>query len=289
MSKIDSLTKEQELLLQDQLNLGLEIGRSIKPIDHAKIKSVITKLYAEIGYDEPKFLFFDSIFACNLAINKLTDKPPQHFNSNYFGGQQWCSWEIFYDFCRKIGVEYTDEQNKLLDLCVEQSIECHWWYPFDDTVVVSERPTKLDVDEQGRLHCANGPAIEYADGWKLYFWHGVNIPEDWIENKENLDVSIPLTWDNVDQRTAAAEIIGWDKVLDKLNSKVIDKDPDPEIGELIEVDLPGSPKERFLRAKCGTGKTICLCVGREYNTALDANAATYGIPVDILKIKEIRT
>ena len=287
--KIKSLTPEQEVMLQEQLKYGLEIGRSIKPLDHAKVEEVITKLYKRIDYEKPKFLFFDSIYACNREINKLLDSPEHTFNSEYFSGQQWCSWEIHYDFGRKIGVEYTKEQNELLDLWIDQSIECHWWYPFDDTAVISERPTTLEIDEEGRLHNANGPSIRYADDWALYFWHGVSVPKEWIEDTENMDVKIALQWDNVDQRSAAAEIIGWDKVLATLNPKIIDKDPDPEIGELIEVDLPDAPKERFLRATCGTGKIICLCVGSEFNTALDANAATYGIPTDILKMKEVRT
>ena len=170
-----------------------------------------------------------------------------------------------------------------------QSKEMHWWYPFENCVFISERPTNVSVDEVGRLHHSVRPAIEYSDGWKFYFWHGTNVPEDWIEKKNEVDPSTALTWQNTDQRTALAEILGWDKVLEKLNPKIIDRDEDPQIGELIEVDLPDSPGERFLRARCGTGKTICLCVGKEYNTALEANAATYRLPVDIIRKKEVRT
>ncbi|MDY6049225.1 MAG: hypothetical protein SPI77_01425 [Corynebacterium sp.] len=33
-------------------------------------------------------------------------------------------------------------------------------------------------DENGELHREDGPAIEYDDGYKEYWHHGVEIPED---------------------------------------------------------------------------------------------------------------
>ena len=54
----------------------------------------------------------------------------------------------------------------------------------------------------------------------------------------SLDPAIALTWENVEQRRCAAEIIGWDRVLNELPIRPIDTDPDPQVGALIEVDLP---------------------------------------------------
>jgi len=84
-------------------------------------------------------------------------------------------------------------------------------------------------------------------------------------------------------------IIGWDKIISQLNPKTIDTDSDPMIGELLEVDLPDSPGELFLKVMCGTGRTFVLPVGKGFKTAIDANAATYGIDKNLMRQYEVRT
>jgi len=98
-----------------------------------------------------------------------------------------------------------------------------------------------------------------------------------------------LTWENIEQRRVAAEIIGWDRVLSQLSTKTIDKDGDPQIGELIEVTLPDSGQERFLRVTCGTGRQFALPVPPNMTSALEANAWTYGVEPDLIKAIEKRT
>jgi len=36
-------------------------------------------------------------------------------------------------------------------------------------------------DEEGRLHCEDKKALEYPDGWGVYSWHGVRVPDFVIE------------------------------------------------------------------------------------------------------------
>jgi hypothetical protein len=89
---------------------------------------------------------------------------------------------------------------------------------------------------------------------------------------------IELTWNNAEERRAAAEIIGWNRVLERLQVRTIDKDRDPHIGELVEVNLPqGRGTARFLKVSCGTGRVFALSVPREMCSALAANAWTYGM------------
>jgi hypothetical protein len=97
-----------------------------------------------------------------------------------------------------------------------------------------------------------------------------------------------LQWPNVEQRRAACEILGWAQILSELDAKVINKDDDEHIGALLEVNLPDSGPERFLSVRCGTGRQFALPVPREIDTALAANAWTYGL--DRLSFKpEVRT
>lgn len=51
--------------------------------------------------------------------------------------------------------------------------ECNYWFlPTPQHYIVCDRPTKILFDDQGRLHGANEPAIEYIDGFGLYATHG---------------------------------------------------------------------------------------------------------------------
>jgi hypothetical protein len=116
----------------------------------------------------------------------------------------------------------------------------------------------------------------------------VTVPREWVENKAALDPATALTWRNVEQRLAAAEIIGWARVLESLNPMVVDAD-DPEIGTLLRVDLPDAPGSQFLRVRCATGRTFCLPVPSEIKTALEGNSWTYDVPQVDIKQLEART
>lgn len=130
--------------------------------------------------------------------------------------------------------------------------------------------------EGGRVHCATAPAVHWPGGAAYWFWNGTQIPADWIANRANLDPMIALTWPNIEQRRAAAELMGWDKVIARLPSRTVDTHPNPMVGALLEVDLPaGFGRARFLKVLCGTGRTFVLCVPRECRTALEAQVSMW--------------
>jgi hypothetical protein len=159
----------------------------------------------------------------------------------------------------------------------------------EEFCIVSDFPVYIKKDEQNRPHCENGPSHLWRDGWALYFWHGVKVPKEWILDKK-ITPKEALTWENVEQRRAACEILGWAKIMDELNAKVIDRDDDPEVGCLLEADIPDSGKERFLDVRCGTGRRFVLPVPPHCKTALEASAWTYGLDGDIRNyIPEVRT
>ena len=154
---------------------------------------------------------------------------------------------------------------------------------------ISERHCVVKKDDEKRIHCEDGPAIAYPDGWGIYAWHGVIIPAGWIIDRTLLTPEIALGQSNTEQRRAACEILGWSSILTRLSARTIDRDIDPQIGELVEVNLPDSGKERFLRVLCGTGREFAIPVPPMMTTALEANAWTYDIPPQLMKQKESRT
>jgi len=65
---------------------------------------------------------------------------------------------------------------------LELAKSCGWIIPTDRVCYASERPTTLKLDDDGRAHCDDGPAIIYPSGWPVYVHHGVAILEKLVMN-----------------------------------------------------------------------------------------------------------
>jgi len=202
------------------------------------------------------------------------------------GNRPWMDWRSFVSFFRDLGDEKHEIYTRFdIDEALAWSCGDVWWH--ENVLAISDRPMEMHRDAEGRFHNDSGPAISYRDGWSLYYWHGVPIPGEWVTG--NLpSAGEVLTWENMEQRRAACEIIGWKRILEELDAKMIDEDDDPEIGILLEADIPNSGKERFLKVRCGTGREFVLPVPPHVNTALEANAWTWDME-DYEYRPEVRT
>lgn len=67
-----------------------------------------------------------------------------------------------------------------------------WYWPFDNIVVVVDRPARISVDDDGQPHDAKRFAIEYSDGFGVYCRHGVRIPHEAIVEGDN-----PVRWTDI--------------------------------------------------------------------------------------------
>jgi hypothetical protein len=210
---IESLTPDQEYLLKEFREECLEMGRSIKPIDHATVESIITQIYAYNNEKKPNFHYYDS-------PHQILSKHPEVKLDNYFGGQHWIYWKAFYTFAEKIGVKYEKEDSELLALWMQESEHLHWWFPYEEDCLISERPIKLNVNEAGQLHCESGPAIEYRDGWKRYYLNGICVPEYLVTtDSEYLDINFFLKESNADIKAEFVRKFGVER-MSHLGTKV---------------------------------------------------------------------
>jgi len=166
------------------------------------------------------------------------------------------------------------------------AIHGSWRFMHENFCIVSDRPERIAIDGRNLPHCEDGPSHRWRDGWSLYHWHGMPVPAHWIEQRETLDPAEVIATENVEQRAAGAEIVGWPKMLSVLQSKTIDRHDDPEVGELIEMTLPGLTRPgRFLKAECPRNGTIVEGVpyesdidGLPIETAVAAQAWRIGCP-----------
>ena len=230
----------------------------------------------------------DAARACYRIAGTFGLECARRWSGSYQAGNMWAGYESFLTGARDVlGLRLPAHANYAH--WEQAAIHGGFRVLHPEFCIVSDFPELLKMDAENRPHCETGPSHRWRDGWSLYHWHGVKIPAEWIENKAALSAKTALTWPNVEQRRAACEILGWAAILTELKAKTIDRDDDPEIGELVEVTIPDIGRERFLRVTCGTGRQFALPVPPKMKTALEANAWTYDLDGDVLRKLEVRT
>jgi hypothetical protein len=82
-----------------------------------------------------------------------------------------------------------------------------WMLPYEHVCWLAERHDVLRHDALGRLHCADGPALAYPDGWAAYAWKGIPVPRALIEQPGRITVAAIEEERDVQIRRCMIEII----------------------------------------------------------------------------------
>lgn len=295
--KIEKLTTEQQQLLSVYKDRWMAHGLSTEPLDENLVTHAVHELYGCANLPAPsRIVYCDSPLSMVLThaiLKKIPASVRDSVRASVWAsvgasvyGQHDAAAVGFYSYFNEVlEVAGTEKINGLRE-CAEN---CGWLLPCADTCLVSRRPTICKLNQDGVIHSEDGPAIAYVDGFQIHAWNGTTIPSEWIES-EIPEPGVLLQWDNVEQRRAGCEIIGWHNMLDTLNAKSIDKHPDPQIGHLYEVDLPDSGRELFLKIQCGTGRTFATCVTESNpRTAQEAQNRIWNMPPNVDYNPEFRT
>ena len=94
---------------------------------------------------------------------------------NVVYGSHEAYWLAEYDYFREV-LGLVKETDKLVGL-FELAKSCGWVLPCEKICYASERPNILNLDNKRKLHCEDGPAVRYPDGWRIYVDHGVRVSE----------------------------------------------------------------------------------------------------------------
>lgn len=300
---LEKLTPEQESRLPEFRDFGLSIGLSTERTDRAAADAAIRAHYRACGLDDPKEIrWFDSPYASvRASVGDSVWASVWASVGASVGASVWAS--VGDSVGASVGAHYDADDAAWFMAWDQYGVSLHpsaltfievsrhvWWYhPGKGIVFASDRPTKIARDDEGRLHCETGKAIEFADETGFSAWHGQTVPDEWLTGSPPSAYDA-MHWSNMDQRAAACEIVGWHNILDQLKAKTIDDSGDPVWGRLVEVNLPDSGKERFLDALCGTGRRFALPVPPETKSVDEAQSVLHGgLPVEILKFAHERT
>ncbi len=101
---------------------------------------------------------------------------------------------------RELGYGASDLEIALMEV----ARSCGWWWPYQRLVILTERPRLLLLEDPprgrgrsstkaSRLHCPDGPAVLYPDGFGVFSWHGVVVPAEVITQPVDIDTIEAVT------------------------------------------------------------------------------------------------
>ncbi len=306
---LNKLTPEMNSQISEYRNRQIKISKSTHEADWESAREAAMEMISisEINLDPShEVIFVSSPLEAVRLGNSVSRTRNTLFQSSSYGGT--CARNNF--FIEVCGIEITDDLNKrrmVLDKFVRS---CGGAYFSKEITVIYDHPSVLNISDSngvGSLHCEDGPAIAWGrdqngnyspdaeGGLSLYYWEGTRIPAEWITNKPKTDLEMSkraaevLTCGNQEKMRAGCELLGWVPVLESLGMTVLDKDPNPQFGQLVSVDLPDSPNAKFIVAMCGTGRKIAVPADPNSSTAIEAGAKSYGLPVEVYRRLKVRT
>jgi hypothetical protein len=172
---------------------------------------------------------------------------------------------VFYEFFwRECKVDYVAPLKGMIDLAAVGG----WWWPFENAVILTERPVHLSRDSRNRLHDEHGPAISYSDGWGVYVWHGLRVPRWVIESPEKITVEKIDAEANAEVRRVLVERYGLARYATDSGAQVVHEDK----------DLLGFPR-RLLRKTLRDVGDVLLVEVRNSTLEPDGSRKTYLLPV----------
>jgi len=244
LAQSNQLTPAQETLLQQRLAEWLQVGLCCEPADRAEAEAAITELYVLTKRSAPRFVWTLSPHA---AIELLEKKHEQRDLWRHFGGQHEVHWLAIHNFCVEIGIEYDAEMRHSLKLWSRIARSVNWWWPADDEVVIVDRPELCRMaGEPLQLHCDDGPAIRFRDGWALWALRGIRMSQRYVETPA---AELPVKWwleeKNVELRHELERKIGAARLLRELNTSTLEQivltiDGEALVYELQELSLERS-------------------------------------------------
>jgi hypothetical protein len=190
------------------------------------------------------------------------------------------NWLSFYDYFMGVTKLNCCKQLKpLMDL----SENCGWWWPFEGAVILTEKPNFICRDEQNRLHHESRKALEYPDGFGVYSWHGVRVPDWVIKYPESITIDKINKEENAEVKRVLLERFGIPRWLKEIKATIVQKD---RFGKLIETRALSSWEgeedlAKFVLVKdASTARQYALRVPPSVKTAHEGIAWTFGMTAE---------
>lgn len=221
MAEEHELTAEEKQLLEKVAAEWEQIANGgDTTIDKNLAETSIKEVYRYAGLGSPEVAFFkgpkDALRFCREELgHEITQFDA--FGLGYDAG-----WLAFYDFFQRIGKLPKD--NKEFEVLKNMARSGVWaTVLFDKLAVLIARPGGVHLDENNRMHCTTGPSVHFADGSKYFFWHGTKVTEQIIMAPDTITAKQINDERNSEVVRAIVERLGWQKFMQLIDVKLVDK------------------------------------------------------------------
>jgi hypothetical protein len=257
-------------------------------------------MYALSKLNEPIKIFVDSPLGCQYAIwmlkallksaqvraqvgDQVRDQVGaqvwaqvraqgfEYFSS--YGNISDYNWMAFFDFFERIGIvkhEGFSEFKNLISSNVYDMVQ------IQGTCIVSNLPNIVKRNSRNQLHCADGPAIAFRDGFKLYYWNGVAVPISWIESPELINKETIISESNAEKRRCLREMLGareyYERAFGKDGLVLLDQDTDDR-GHIMKL-YQTKNEDDVINKRVQFLEVICPSTLRVYNIYPPSQNAT---------------
>ena len=135
-------------------------------------------------------------------------------------GQHEADWLSFYDYFKQAAG--LDEQTQRLAGLWKVAQSAGWWLPHQNICWISERHNVLHRNDRGQLHCEDGPALAYPDGFCIWSINGVRVDEQIVMRPETQCASHISGEQNAEVKRVRIERFGWTRYLREVKARVIE-------------------------------------------------------------------
>lgn len=141
--------------------------------------------------------------------------------NNCIEPELWVSYASWIDFC--ISVLHCDYSQSEWELYRSIVKDCGLIVPYQKVCIICDRPVKLSFDREVRLHAQGEPAVQFADGYSLYSYHGVTIPEKYgkLPPEQWRSQWLLEEW-NAERRRVLMQGIGYTRICQELQATELD-------------------------------------------------------------------
>ena len=248
MKRIDRLTQAQTDRLTEIRDKWIRIGLCAEPADRAKAEEGLRLAYRSGGIDPPRKIVWTGSPLSNALVRAICRASVRDsvWDSGY--GQHDAGWLGFFDAFAEFGLKGQTEKLRGLWMVAESA---GWFLPHQNICWIAERPAFLRLEKipgqdefHNRLHCDDGPAIRFADGWEIYALHGVRMSQ--AEHAMD-DPRKIIAVQNAEIRAALIRRMGMERMLAHLPHKSLSRSGDYE---LLSIQLSEQIADaRYLKMK----------------------------------------
>jgi hypothetical protein len=210
----------------------------------------------------------------NLGDNKLEYFPMELW------GQMELYWISYYSFAPTIGIKFTPDQQALLNNWESLGHSSGFWFPFEGICFMCDRPEKIGLDAQGRMHDDKEHSVRYRDGWGVSAVHGQRVPDWIISNPELITAEKIKQEENAEVRRVMIDLFGSLKYLHETKAKMVHADVWHGLPRGLFEDCHG---DRYLYGSDNsTGRIYSMPVAAECQTCTQAHENICGFSEDLI-------